>query len=497
MDIQNLLKKKEWTGEEVGKAIILNLINVYKQTLQGAQQPPAELFSQTQISTMIQSITDRTQGQMYNRYVGLNNWISQNHAMATARYEQVRGEINRLLLIISTAAAAEEEYKYIERLPAIMTQKQYDEIRAKRIEEQMTDENGEDLAYNVFNLIELAVKHFVMLLQTEPRKANPLKAVKKKYQTEPVKSKRILSRCNEVTGEEPPEDLTKWDIIEAGDLSEYYPALAGKDCDTYAEQTEDFRQEFQELVAAVTAEIDKTFLKGKSGIAGLHAEKWETTLFALRELYNKDFFDFKAFIEADTNIFDGNRRAIMNGIAILRPSDLLNKSPRIDESGYCAEPENVKGLITVTGLEQFTPLNEEDYESNIEQLQISRKLIEEGYYFLLGYEKAIDLIAERIGLPDFRLFKLDSAPVLEKIEALNNLFFTLYSQIKRTDYIDKAAKEQKLQVLHNYFQPLKGKEFVIPKTAITKAKKLLKNMEAFRVQDNVFLGILAMQKGRF
>lgn len=191
MDIQNLLKKKEWTGEEVGKAIILNMMHNYKQTMQGVVSPTV-LFSQAQISTMINSITDRVQGQLYNRYVGLNNWISQNHAIATARYEQVRGEINRLLLIISTAAAAEDEYKYIEKLPAIMTQKQYDEIRAKRIEEQLTDENGEELAYDVFNLIDFAVKYFVMLLQTEPQKTNPLKPIKKKYQTEPIKSQRIL-----------------------------------------------------------------------------------------------------------------------------------------------------------------------------------------------------------------------------------------------------------------------------------------------------------------
>jgi hypothetical protein len=564
IDVKTLLKKKGWTGEEVGKAIILNLTNDYKQALQGIESP-TELFTQAQINAMISSITDKAQGQLYNRYVGLNNWISQYHAMATANYEQVRGEINRLLLIISTATAAEDGYKYIEQLPAIMTQKQYDEIRAQRIEEQLTDENGtDDIGYCVFNLIILAIEHFVRLLQTEPRKANPLKTIKKKYQTAPVKSQLILSRYNEVMGEgyytlpdgrrsdqmtseewqetlftpdmkealnspmarilnrariifdggtkenadaeqkkreagkgltvpyiwhtyEPPEDLTKWDIM--GDLFEYYSLLAGKGYGTYTERVEDFKREFPELLTAVITEIDKTFFKGERGIAGLPLEEWETTIFSFRELYNKDFFGFRALIEADTSIFDGNRRAITNGIAILRPSDLLDKSPRIDENGYYTEPEK-NAFSSAAGLERFTPLNAEKYLSEIEQLEQSKKLIEKCYYFLLGYGKAIELIAGYIDLPDFTVFKINAAPVLECIEALNNLVFMLYKQIKDTDYIDDAAKEQKLQVLHDYFQPIKAAELAIPEDAVEEATARLQGMEAFRKQDGVFLRIL-------
>ena len=573
-DIKRLLNKKGWTGEEVGKAIILNLIHDYKQAMQGIERP-TELFTQTQINTMISSITDRAQGQLFNRYVGLNNWISQNHAIATARYEQVRGEINRLLLIISTATAAEDEYKYIEQLPAIMTQKQYDEIRAWKIEEQLAGGNGtDDIGHGVFNMLELAIEHFVRLLQTEPRNANPLKIIKKKYQAAPVKSQRILSRYNEVMGEgyytlpdgrrsdqmtneewqealftpemkealnspqisdiamarilnrariifdggteeaadveqkkreaekgylvpcewhtykEPPKDLTKWEIIETGGLHEYYPALAGEDYGTYTEQVEDFKQEFPELFTAVITEIDKTFFKGKSGIAGLPLEKWEDTVYTWRELYNINFFGFRAYIEADTNIFGDNRRAILNGIAILRPSDLLNESPRIDKRGYYTEPEHKNAFSSAAGLEQFTPLNDEDYLSNIEQLESSRKIVENNYYFLLGYDKAIELIAGYINLPEFCIFKINASPVLARIEALNDLIFMLYKRITDTDYLDNFTKEQKLQVLKDYFQPIKGNDIIIPKEAIAEAKARLHGMEAFRVQDGVFLSIL-------
>ena len=599
-DIKTLLNKKGWTGDEVGKAIIYSAINFYKQTLQGKANP-TELFTAAQLKKMINSLEDTSQIRRYSRYIGLNNWITQYQAIALAYYQQVDGEITRLLNILTTAHAVEDEYEYNEKLPAIMTQKQYDEIRAKRIEEQLTDENGtDDIGHSIFNLIELAIEHFVRLLQTEPRKANPLKPIKKKYQTAPVKSHRILSRYNEVMGEgyytlpdgrrgdqmsrdewqralstpeefnqlqedvkalrsgataeeilknrplsdkafnrvlernraifngateeeadhlvyeneikaglhpkttwhtyeEPPKDLTKWDIIETcvedeSILLQYYPALAGEEYDTYIEQIKDFKTEFSELLDIIISEIDKTFFNGENLIAKLPLEEWNNIVFSFRELYNKDSFGFRAFIESDINIFSGNKRAIYNGIAIIRPSDLLNRSPVIDENGYYVEPNKKINMILVCGLEQFTPLNE-DYITNIERLEKGRTLIEDGYYYLLGYDMAINLISEYIDIPDFNIFKSGSEVIFGRIDALNNLSAMLYSQIKKADYRDKEAKEEKLQILKDYFQPLNLSKLNIPEEAIKQATALLiDNMKAFETQDGTFINILTMRQ---
>jgi len=594
-DIKNLLNKKGWTGDEVGKAIIYSAINSYKQTLQGKNNP-TELFTAAQLKKMINALEDTNQIRHYNRYIGLNNWVIQYQAVALAYYQQADGEINRMLGIITTAHAAEDEYKYIEKLPAIMTQKQYDEIRSKRIEEQLTDENGADeIGHSIFNLIELAIEYFIKLLQTEPKKANPLKAIKKKYQHKPIKSVRILSRYNEVMGEgyytlpdgrrsdkmteeewrkalssqeefqkeqeilsalrsgadkkaifknipisekgmnnaveqarlmfekglsfdeadhevyeqnvvaglypktewhtaeEPPEDLTKWDILEIGDLFEYYPALIGKE-ETYIEQIEDFKTEFPELLNVIVSEIDRTFFNGENFIANLPLKEWDSTVFTFRELYNKNFFGFRETIENDTSIFDGNKRAIYNGIAILRPSDLLNRSPVIDENGYYIDPDKLNNMSIVCGLEQFTPLNE-DYITNIERLEQGRIILEYGYYYLLGYDKAIELIADYIDVPDFDIFKSGRETIEKRIEALNGLIAMLYSQIKDTDYRDKEAKETKLQVLKDYFQPIKGKEQTLPEEAINQATALLNdNMRAFETQDGTFINILTTRQ---
>jgi len=489
-NIKALLRKRGWTGDDVGKAIILSLIDSYKQTLQGVTAPK-ELFTAAQLRTMILSLKDKEQGTRYNRYIGLNNWISQNNAVARAYYEQARGEVNRLLTILSTAHATEDEYQYIEKLPAIMTQKQYDDIRAQRIEEQFKDENGETLTHGVFNLLNLSIGHFVSLLQKEPRKANPLKPIKKKYQCEPVTSPRILCRHN---NEDPPEGLTKWDIIELGTLFKYYPALAGEHCETYAEQAEDFKAEFPELFDAVVDEIDKRYFNKEAGIGRLSLSEWPGAVFTFRELYNKDFFGFRRFIEANTSVFDSDKRAIFNGIAILRPSDLLNHSSCIDARGYYMEPERVNNISLVCGLEQFTPLNTE-YLDNIEQLEVTRKTVIDSYYFLMGYDKAVELIAEHIGIPDFTIFKTGKEAISERIDALNHLASLLYKQVKESNYRDQNAKAVKLQVLKDHFQALKWTEFAIPEESIAQAKSLLNhNMKAFEIQDGVFLGLLTSRK---
>ena len=173
-----ILKKKGWTGEEVGKVLIYSLIDNYKQTLSG--NPDAKpILSDSQMRNMISSIKSPEQGRIYNRYVELNNWLQKYFSIAMHNYQQAKETLARLCITINTAHAAEENYRYIENLPAIMTQKQYDEIRAQRIEETLTDENGEDLAHGLFNLVELAIEHFIRQLDKDPRKANPFKAIKK------------------------------------------------------------------------------------------------------------------------------------------------------------------------------------------------------------------------------------------------------------------------------------------------------------------------------
>lgn len=66
---------------------------------------------------------------------------------------------------------AEDLYKYIERLPAIMTEKQYKDLVDSRTDE-ILHPDGEEIDFNVFNLLEQSLLFYMGLLQKEPHQKN-------------------------------------------------------------------------------------------------------------------------------------------------------------------------------------------------------------------------------------------------------------------------------------------------------------------------------------
>ena len=577
MDIKRLLNKKGWTGRELGIIELTNMAVQFRQALQGEEIKP--LIETSQLQKMVNDIKDPVQGRAYNGYIAIHEWLSLKYNIAQTQIQQAQLQYRTLEGFITTAILAEDVYRYVEQLPAIMTQKQYDKAREEGIEAYLTDEDGEDLQSNIFNLIERATAFYLHKLQTEPEKPNPLKAIRKKYIAQPVKSKLILDRYNEVTGEgyytledgrrsdqmtseewqetittpkmkealtqmratdgsgtdytraiaqqrlidrsrvifnggteeeadkaqhkadyerglavpaewhtytEPPTDLTKWDIIEQELLLEFYPAsLDGEDPYTesnFNASMEDFKKEFSELVNAMLSDMDKRYFKGdKVQASKLPVKEWATTLISWRRLYELDFYGERAEAESDTSIFNGNKRALFNGVAIVRPSDILNKSRRIDEQGYYIEPE-IQSSLENFSLEAFFT-EAEDYATNIEVMETSRETFLDSYYFIIGYNYAIDRIAAVYDVPELEVFKMSIEELSDRIDAFNALVPVLYRRIKDTDYSDKELQAKKLQVLKDYFQPVEYKALAIPEKNKKEIEELLEDFKAFKPEN--------------
>lgn len=561
MDMKRLLNKKGWTGRELGIIELTNMAVQFRQALQGEEPKP--LIETSQLQKMVNEIKDPVQGRAYNGYISIHEWLSLKYNIAQTQIQQAQLQYRTLEGFITTAILAEDVYRYVEQLPAIMTQKQYDEAREKGIEAYLTDEDGKDLQSNIFNLIERATVFYLHKLQTEPEKPNPLKAIRKKYIAKPVKSKLILDRYNEVMGEgyytledgrrsdqmtaeewqdaitratdetdtiaqqriidrsrvifnggteeeadkaqekadyerglaasvkwhtytEPPTDLTKWDIIEQELLLDFYPAsLDGEN--PYSESNfntsmEDFKEEFSELVAAMLSDMDKRYFKGdKIQASKLPVKEWATTLISWRRLYELDFYGERAEAESDTSIFNGNKRALFNGVAIVRPSDLLYKSCRIDEQGYYTEPE-IQSSLKKFSLEAFFT-EAEDYASNIEVMETSRETFLDSYYFIIGYNYAVDRIAAVYDVPELEVFKMSIEELSDRIDAFNALVPVLYTRIKDTDYSDKELQATKLQVLKDYFQPVEYKALAIPEKNKKEIEELLEDFKAFKPEN--------------
>ncbi len=594
-DIKRLLKKKGWTGRELGILELSNMAIMFRQALEGKEPQP--IVEQARFREMINGITDRQQGQIYNGYISIHEWLSIRYNIAQTQLQQAQLQYRTLAAYVTDAIFAEDVYHYIEQLPAIMTEKQYRDAREAGLKKWLYDEDGTERGDSLAALIERGISFYTKQLQTNPAKPNPLKAIRKKYIAEPVKSKLILEGYNEVMGEgyytiedgsgrrsdtmtaeewqeaittpamkqalkttdgsgteytqqiatrrllerakvifeggteadadeaqqkkdyerglatpvkwhyyeEAPADLTKWDIVEAGLMYFYGGLFCGMDVSEgeYLAELEDFLTEFRELADAIIADIEKLYLTGKDplrplpvegreplkDIASLPLQDWSSTVFSWGDLYKLDVYGFKKDAEADTTIFDGNKRAILNGIAILRASDLLDRSPRINESGYYVEPDIMHTLSNFT-LEAFFP-EAEDYADNLEIVETAHQTLIESYYHLKGYNYALEIIASFYDVPEIAIFQMNTSGIEDKIRAFNGLVPILYKKILDTDYEDKELKERKLQVLKDLFQPIDYEALTIPEEKKEAAQQLLVDFKAFQPENaNRFDGML-------
>lgn len=556
LNIDRLLKKKGWTGEELGRLELANTLNMFSQSLQGIQEP-VPIVSKADFRKMLDTITDPIEGRIYNGYISIHEWFSTAYTYATANEQQAHLNFNELMTTITNAITAESVYKYVSELPLIMTEKQYKQTVEQRTEEILA-KNGET-AFNLFNLLVEALDYYIRQLQKEPRKANPLKPLKKKLEAEKVTDPLILTKYNKVMkygyletpdgkrsdklsseewakalmpdnrpynpeaekkrrilthahfmytegmsfeeadsavykasverGEtieptfhyypEPPEDLNKWEILETGDLGEYYVSLWGEEREglSYEESivadAKDFIKEYPTVVKALLEDMEQYI----EGVSSIPVEEWVNQLYSWRDLYRVNAYGFREMYTDDIAIFDGNRRAQLNGIAILKPNSI--GCTRIDrETGFYKAPD-IRNILYSISLEQYFT-DAEGYAESLEKLERAKKLLLDSLYFLKGYNLAIDLIAERFKLEELEVAKLGLDSLDSRIQAFNASIEMLYKRITQTDYEDKELKAKKLEVLKDVFTPISLDGLEIPEEKIEKAKADMKDFKAFK-----------------
>ena len=559
-NIKRLLNKKGWTGRELGIIEVTNMAVMYKQRLNG--EPVKPIVTPEQFKKMINTVDSPAQGKIYNGYLTIHEWIALHYNIAQSNVQQAQLRFKTLTSHIMTASIAEDTYNYIAELPLIMTEKQYKEEMEKRREEWLSGK-----ADSVLNLIMRAIEYYVELLSKEPRKANPLKPIRKKYLAAAVKSPIILSRYSDATGngyytledgrrsdqmtdeewqealttpamaetlkkmseegkidsipghtaeeivmrrlidrakiiyaggteaeadaaqqkseyeaglampvkwhlyEHAPEGLTKWEVLEdTATCYEIYKKSLGGEAETaeeYVEEAKDFIAEFREAVDAIIKDIDSKYFKGEAGLASLPVEEWYNTAFDWEQLYKKDFYSFRADTDSITTLWDGNKRAIFNGIAVLKKDGLTKLN--VDENGYY-KPPKIKETLAEHGLQGFFP-ESENYAFNVQDVEDGREILLESYYYVKGYNKALELIAKYFDIPDITIFKMDVEDIEGKIDAINALIPVLYRRIKNTAYEDTELKQRKLQVLKDIFVEIDYKSLSIPAENIETIEK--------------------------
>lgn len=569
LNIDRLLKKKGWTGAELGRLELANTALAYKKAVE-TNNPEQELvISRAEFEKMLSTLKDPVQGRTYNGYISIHNWISNTMQVAMAQSQQAQLQFDKLWSFIQNAITAEDLYSYIEELPLIMTEKQYKETVEKRIQEVLKPD-GEDIANNVLQLVFDALDYYIKLLETTPRAKNPLKPLRKKLNKEYVRDPHILENYNRVRGlgyytledgtrsdkvsptewrelitptifklinedsqlgekeaefikqsirerrlitdarymyegdlseseaqkkrqqdevregfikacqwhyyEDSPEGLlTKWEVLEEGEIPEYYKYYEVTD-EEALEMCKAFVAEFPTVVQALLEDMGKRY--GMENLKDLPVEKWLETVYSWEDLYKADFYGFRATQTDDTVIFNGNKRALFNGVAIVAPST-LGSCTRIDpETGYYIAPDLRKSLLPLS-LEAFFT-DSEDYSDNVDTVEQARSLLKSSVYFVDGFNKALELISSLYGVEEVKLFSIPTDGIKESVEALNGSIYMLYRRIKNTDYEEPGLREKKLEVLREIFQPVDLKKLRIPEEKLEQAKQNMKDFKGFK-----------------
>lgn len=496
VDIKKLLNKKGWTGRELGIIELTNMSELYRQALEGKPNPKP-LVDPAQFQKMINGIVERAQGAVYNGYVAIHEWVQVQLNVALSQEQQLQLQVKTLMDYATNATTAENAYKYVEQLPAIMTQREYDEKRAAAIEAQLVGEDGKDTTWNIFHIVAQAIFFFVDELEKYPKKPNPLKPIKKKYGRELVTSQYILDNWNRVTGAgytTLEEGLTKWQVLEAG-LYEFYPDHDhGKEAE--AASIKDFYTEFGELIKAVISEIDGGEWLAER-LADIPLEDWHKYTVPVRALYEGGYYGMQELIEKHSSLWQGNQRALLNGIAIYSPSPVWLENmeqygtdeehkrhyAKLDERGYYVPPD-IKNSLHELSLEAFFT-DGEGYAHNVEIVEHGRQALLDSYYYIKGYNIALDMIADCYDVPAITVFKIDIEYLEKKMDAFNALVPELYAQIYKTDYEDKELKRQKLQVIKDIFYPLDYKKLTIPEESVEEVRGCFKDFAAFKERYTV------------
>lgn len=125
--IDKLLKKKGWTGEEVGKALVASLLNDIRN--QG-KRDYAPLFSQADFERMESSLTTDRAFLAYGVYRDIYNSLVDTYNRGQGLYQQFYNGYYRYLLRLKEAMDADKALQDIENYPLIMTEQQYTRVEA-------------------------------------------------------------------------------------------------------------------------------------------------------------------------------------------------------------------------------------------------------------------------------------------------------------------------------------------------------------------------------
>jgi len=520
--ISKILKaKRRLKGEEVGRLLLLNYAHQLETKLNGKEE---DLFTQEDFANIESNIiNDNEERGTYNRYIHINNWLDYYGKVASGYSLSARWGVEYLNHILALARGEQNAIRTIRNQPQIMTEKQYNEERARRIKETFTDEEGHPIRWSIANIIYRYIcgARWARLYKLDI--SDKMLKILEKYKTEPCKSKYILDAYNtvykngvyvmpdgtEVDLDKQAEDFKKWVETKKLDADSSLKCfslamLNAENMDTYRERVRkegkfkpypltetvykaDVLEYLQDFYTELSQDKPKDEKEKVAQMEDMYAEFKEIIDEALKEMDAK--YDFKPKIStfpvkewADTGItaeeLDGlgfpnmvyeTEQAIFddNDIAVIK-TPLCGHEEYLDDKGYF-HPLVLQPCV----LDTFN-LKAIDGVERRQNIESHAKCIEEGTYYTLAFCTAIDLLSEELNMPELKILKkaFDTLPDITEGYEMLLTFLTNETGIYKED-------AERHQIILETFRHIRTK-WKIPEERINKAREMLKGLNAFK-----------------
>lgn len=126
-NIDRLLKKKGWTGAELGKLLIASMLNDIKT----GGDPARALFSQKDFENMEKTLTTDRDFMEYGVYTSLYHGLTDAYNRGQGLYQQFYNGFTRLMTEATECFNADNALKALNNTPLIMTESQYNRLEAE------------------------------------------------------------------------------------------------------------------------------------------------------------------------------------------------------------------------------------------------------------------------------------------------------------------------------------------------------------------------------
>lgn len=190
-NINSLLSKKGWTGEEVGKALMASLLNDIKHIGQEYNL----LFTPEDFAKMEDSLKTERDYTAYGVYRDIYSSVVDNFNKANALHQQFYNGYYRYLMYLNGAMDADKALENTEQYPLIMTAEQYQRA------EKETLERKKRIGESFYSLLFVLLEDFLDALDEGEADRVPadIKKAVEALKKEPAEGHAIYSSYNELT----------------------------------------------------------------------------------------------------------------------------------------------------------------------------------------------------------------------------------------------------------------------------------------------------------